>query len=204
MSPEITNPLAVQYLKQLRAGGRALPRNSRDDLVQQIEDHLRDAIPEGASDTDARAALDRLGTPRTIVAAEAERLGVRLPAAGGLEWSVVFLLPLGGVIIPVLGWVLAVFLLWISKVWTVRDKLIGTLLVPGGLASVAAVALLASTTTSCSGTGSPGHTIVSRCTSTTPAVPDAISVPLLAFLVIASIATPLFLAVRARASRAYV
>ena len=32
--------------------------------------------------------------------------------------------------IPFLGWVVGVVLLWISRLWTTRDKLIGTL---GGL-----------------------------------------------------------------------
>jgi hypothetical protein len=44
------------------------------------------------------------------------------------EWATVALLPL--------VWVIGVVLLWRSPAWTVRDKLIGTLIVPGGLAFV--------------------------------------------------------------------
>ena len=46
----------------------------------------------------------------------------------GREWATVVLLPL--------VWVVGVVLLWRSPAWTPRDKLIGTLLVPGGLAYV--------------------------------------------------------------------
>ena len=46
----------------------------------------------------------------------------------GREWTTVALLPL--------VWVVGVVLLWRSRAWTLRDKLIGTLVVPGGLAFV--------------------------------------------------------------------
>jgi hypothetical protein len=51
---------------------------------------------------------------------------------GGKEWVTVVLLP------PV--WVVGVVLLWHSRAWTLRDKLVGTLVVPGGLAYVIYVA----------------------------------------------------------------
>jgi hypothetical protein len=34
----------------------------------------------------------------------------------------------------VVGWVIGVVLLWLSPTWTAREKLIGTFVVPGGLA----------------------------------------------------------------------
>ena len=52
---------------------------------------------------------------------------------GGREWTTVALLPL--------VWVVGVVLLWRSRAWTLRDKLIGTLVVPGGLAYVIYVAV---------------------------------------------------------------
>jgi formate hydrogenlyase subunit 3/multisubunit Na+/H+ antiporter MnhD subunit len=51
----------------------------------------------------------------------------------GREWATVALLPL--------VWVVGVVLLWRSRAWTPRDKLIGTLVVPGGLAYVIYVAV---------------------------------------------------------------
>jgi hypothetical protein len=51
----------------------------------------------------------------------------------GREWATVVLLPL--------VWVVGVVLLWRSRAWTPRDKLIGTLVIPGGLAYVMYVAV---------------------------------------------------------------
>lgn len=125
----------------------------------------------------------------------------RSAAAGWLEWIVVFLLPLGGFVVPVLGWLVGAGLLWCSRVWTTREKLIGTLVVPGGLGSLPLVALLASTQGACSGGGFSGH-IVSHCTSTSPDLPNVLSIPLLALFAAGAIATPVFLARRAKTRRA--
>ena len=59
--------------------------------------------------------------------------GVRARAAAdGTEWATITLLLIGALFAGV-GWLIGVFLLWRSRVWTVGDKLIGTLLWPGGL-----------------------------------------------------------------------
>jgi hypothetical protein len=50
----------------------------------------------------------------------------------------VLLLLLGGFLIG-LGWLAGVALLWASPRWDTRDKLLGTLIWPGGLAAVLAV-----------------------------------------------------------------
>ena len=52
------------------------------------------------------------------------------------------LLPIGGVVIPVLGWVVGAILLIASGVWTSREKAIGMLLFPGGLLPAVLLALL--------------------------------------------------------------
>ena len=51
---------------------------------------------------------------------------------GWLETVAIVLLLVGGFFYAV-GWLAGVALLWLSRVWTRRDKLIGTLVVPGGL-----------------------------------------------------------------------
>lgn len=127
-------------------------------------------------------------------------LAPRRPAAGKLEWMTVFVLPLGGIVIPVLGWLVGVALLWASKVWTFREKVLGTLLVPGGLAAIPIIALVAaSSETSCG--GGTGHA-ASVCTSTAPPLPNLVSIPLLAILTIAALAIPVFLGRRARLGHA--
>jgi hypothetical protein len=55
----------------------------------------------------------------------------RAPADGS-EWSIIVLLAIGAFFVGI-GWVVGVVLLWRSRVWSVTDKLIGTLLWPGGL-----------------------------------------------------------------------
>lgn len=49
------------------------------------------------------------------------------------EVAALWLLLIGGIILPVVGWIIGVVILWASEKWTRRDKLIGTFVVPGGL-----------------------------------------------------------------------
>jgi hypothetical protein len=103
------------------------------------------------------------------------------------------------VVIPIIGWVLGVMLLWASRFWTTREKVIGTLLVPGGLSAILYVAGLSLASSSCVSSGGAGQATVEHCTS--QGVPNVILIPLLIAFVIAGIATPIFLARRAAASR---
>lgn len=199
MSTTTPDPLIESYVKQLRAKARTLPRAHRDELMQQIEEHLREALPPGTSEADARNALEQLGEPEAIIAEEFDRLGIQRATAGKLEWAVVFLLPFGAFLLPVAGWVLGLILLWASRVWSTREKLIGTFLVPGGLSAVLYLALIGSGST-CSESGGSGRPTIEHCTS--PAIPNWIGIPLLTAFVIAGIVTPIFLARRALASRA--
>ncbi len=47
------------------------------------------------------------------------------------------------------GWIAGVILLWSSRAWNTRDKVIGTLIVPGGLASALIVGILTGTKRKC-------------------------------------------------------
>jgi uncharacterized membrane protein len=126
------HPLAEDYLERLRNAARSLPRGRRDDLVADIESHLAESAPAGAPEADVRTALDRLGDPDQIVAAERDDDEPQ-QRRGRLEWTAIILLLVGGVVIPFIGWIVGALLLWVSKAWTLRDKLIGTLVLPGGL-----------------------------------------------------------------------
>jgi uncharacterized membrane protein len=143
------NPLVRAYLDELRDAARDLPRARRTELVQEIEEYLVEALPPDAGEAEVRTALDRLGAPEQIVAEERGRAGVSVVQAGWGEWVAVVLLAIGGVVIPVLGWVIGAVLLWASRIWTVRDKLIGTLVVPGGLIGAALMLLTAVTVKTC-------------------------------------------------------
>ncbi len=55
------------------------------------------------------------------------------PRVGALEICAVIFLLIGGLIVPFIGWVVGVILLWVSPRWRRADKWLGTLVWPGGL-----------------------------------------------------------------------
>ena len=135
MNDSSLHPLARDYLKQLNKAAANLPRTRRKELVGEIESHLSEALPAGASEAKALNVLERLGEPAEIVA---EAGTGQAPVGAGLnEWLAILFLLIGGLVIPVVGWFVGVVLLWSSRIWTLRDKLIGTLVLPGGLGTVA-------------------------------------------------------------------
>jgi hypothetical protein len=70
--------------------------------------------------------------------------------AGWKEVGALIMLPIGGVLLPVLGWFIGIVLLWISDAWSTRDKLVGTLLFPGGLLLPLALGVMAEGSSGCS------------------------------------------------------
>jgi uncharacterized membrane protein len=114
---------------------RDLPRGRQRELLGEIRDHIDSAQKRGAGDdeTYVRNILERLGEPAEIAEEARHRLGVRRAKPGAPEVGALILLPIGGVVVPVVGWIVGVILLWSSHLWTTRDKLAGTLLFPGGL-----------------------------------------------------------------------
>jgi uncharacterized membrane protein len=134
MTTRTLHPLADAYLDQLEHAADHLPRARRKELVADIETHLLEALRPNASEAEVRNVLDRLGDPDEIAQADQPRPTPASTATDGTEWATITLLLIGGFFAGI-GWLLGVFLLWRSRVWTVRDKLIGTLLWPGGLAA---------------------------------------------------------------------
>ena len=51
------------------------------------------------------------------------------------EWAAIILLLFGGFVFGV-GWLAGLILLWSSRNWNVKEKWLGTLVVPGGWATV--------------------------------------------------------------------
>ena len=152
MNDSSLHPLARDYLKRLNKAAANLPRARRKELIGEIESHLSEALPAGASEAEALNVLERLGEPAEIVA---EAGAGQAPARVGLnEWLAISLLLAGGFLF-VVGWFVGVVLLWSSRIWTLRDKLIGTLVLPGGLATSGFVLTFAAASTG-SGSSSPG------------------------------------------------
>lgn len=118
------------YLARLRVAAADLPSSVRDELIEDMRAHIAEARTREPAETDAAVMniLDRLGEPATVVADARERLGIRPYRPGFLEIAAVILVPF--------FWPIGVILLWISPAWKARDKIIGTLLPPGGYLGV--------------------------------------------------------------------
>jgi uncharacterized membrane protein len=127
--------IVTDYLDRLDAELAGVPRAGRREVLDEIEAHIEEGRAELPADDEAgvRNLLERLGDPGEIAAEARERVGVRRPRATWREIGALILLPFGSLVLPFVGWFVGVFLLWLSDAWTSRDKLIGTLLVPGGV-----------------------------------------------------------------------
>lgn len=159
------NRLVDEYLRRLDRALHDLPRDRRGEIVQEIKEHIEQALSELGSPNEAevRGVIDRIGEPEDIAAEAQASLGLRPPRAGALEVAGLILLAVGGLIalvgwvvgvvllgvspswtwliVPLIGWVVGVVLLLVSPSWTWREKLVGTLLIPGGLFTPLAVGL---------------------------------------------------------------
>ncbi len=184
------DPVA-EYLARLDEAAGVLPAAQRRELRAELQEHLREA----AAEDELRDALERLGDPAEIVAEQLR--GVPAPgppSVGRQQWGAIVLLLAGGFLAGV-GWIVGVALLWSSRAWSVREKLVGTLIVPGGLAG--AFVLLAS------GFGgetctSGGLHAVERCTGATTVPERVAAILLFVTLLVAPVVTAIFLALRAR------
>jgi hypothetical protein len=196
MTTDTLHPLAADYLERLRRAGRDLPAGRRRELLAEIEGHLTEAIEPGASDAQALTVLDRLGEPEAIIAAEMPPSDQTPQRRGAAEWAAIILLPFGGFIFGV-GWLAGLVLLWSSRAWNTRDKWIGTLVIPGGLATavVSLIVLIHPNQKFCS--GFPGR--VPHCTNAPgpSAAADLLGITLFVVLVLAPIASAIYLARRA-------
>jgi HAAS len=122
--------LVDRYLTDLEAELAGLPANRRREILDEVGEHIvaARAALDAESEAAIRNVLERLGDPADIAAEARDRFGVPAEPAKPTPWLEVIALVL--LVIPFLGWVLGVVLVWLSRLWTTRDKLIGTL---GGL-----------------------------------------------------------------------
>jgi hypothetical protein len=135
MTTEV-DALILRYLQDLEAELHDLPANRRQELLDEVGEHIAAARAGLDPETEAgvRTMLERLGDPADIAAEARERFGVQPPPPRpATPWLEVIALVL--LVIPFVGWVVGVVLVWLSRLWTTRDKLIGTI---GGLSWVVA------------------------------------------------------------------
>jgi uncharacterized membrane protein len=140
--------LVDRYLADLEAELRDLPATRRQEIVDEVGEHIAAARATLDAETEAaiRTVLERLGYPADIAAEARDRFGVPAqPPDHATPWLEAVALVL--LVIPFLS-VVGVVLVWLSRLWTTRDKLIGTL---GGIGWV--VAPLGTIGISAGGTG---------------------------------------------------
>lgn len=198
--------LVERYLKHLEVELDDLPRDRRREIVDEIAGHIAEARAglEHESEADVRNILEGLGDPADIAADARERFEVQ-PATSGaqykpgwMEVGALVLLLIGGLIVPLVGWMVGVVLLWVSNAWNVRDKIIGTLFVPGGLGFAIFLYLASSSLTvgrSCQIDAETGREF--NCTETASST-DVLAIVLLVALLVVPIITTAYLTYRLR------
>lgn len=215
MTSSTVNPLIDQYLTRLTDAARVLPADRRDELLAEIREHIAASGVAGADADEAgvRTMLDRLGEPADIVGAALDDGSPAQPAYEGanratkrglgLEIGAIVLLT-GGSLIPVIGWLAGVVLLWSSGVWRRSEKLLGTLIVPGGPGL--ALWLGGMATGSCLRTVSPGvgggPAASSQAVCTGTALPSWLGIPILLVVLVAPVVVAIVLLGRARSRTA--
>jgi len=127
-----TAPQVVRsYLSQLEKALADVPVDVRDEIMAGIREEL-DRLDAAA----AAVRIETLGDPEFIAAeARSEAAGSSLVEpvdTTELEprWIPVLaalLVAFGGVIVPVVGWLVGIAMVWMSKTWRARDKWIATL-----------------------------------------------------------------------------
>jgi HAAS domain-containing protein len=130
-----TDPRVVSYLDALNRALYGLPDSVHAEVYGEIRQHIDDELAQRPGDSTAiPEVLDRLGDPQEI-AREAGAYPAPMPPpqrpSRVHEIFAVILLAIGGFVAG-FGWIVGVVLLWTSNRFTRADKVIGTLLVPGG------------------------------------------------------------------------
>ena len=142
--------LVARYLRRLKRASRRLPRPVRRELMAEITGHIAEAraasgAPAGDDSAALRTVLEQLGDPRDIARAAAadaradrpgwrEITAVALLLGGGLLGLAVGAIFSAGALTGIIFWLAGVVLLWSSPRWRLTDKILGSLVWPGGLA----------------------------------------------------------------------
>ncbi|PZS04822.1 MAG: hypothetical protein DLM56_05015 [Pseudonocardiales bacterium] len=164
-----------RYLRDLERAARPLPAEHARELVDDVAEHLAAARAADDSEAAVRTAIGRLGSPESIVAAAFAEAGI-VPVPARIGWGEALAL-VGisiGFLLFVVGWILGLAFLWSSQAWTTRQKLVGTLVPPGGLGGFALILVR----------------------PTLYSLPPAAGTPLAIGWLVAAVASPIWLATR--------
>ena len=127
MTATHSDQIVEGYLARLEAALRGIPASRRQEILEEVRSHIAEARAGLATESDADLLniLDRLGDPVEVAGSAA-----RSPDAQPARFA--GLLEIGALVLTPLLWPAGVILLWASPAWTTREKLIGTLVPPGG------------------------------------------------------------------------
>lgn len=112
---------------------RVQPRDPRSTAIRDVRGRDSPAVVNPLSASTGQTPADSLEDMRGVTPARIPPSRGRPP---GRVVLTIGLLLFGGLAVPVVGWVAGSVLLWTSAEWRRRDKIIGTLVVPGGLGSL--------------------------------------------------------------------
>lgn len=193
-----------EYLDRLEQSLSQLPPLRRREIMSDIEEHLEATLMElepDASEAEVLNALDRVGDPEDIANEARERFEIRSARPSWTDPLALVLLLVGG-FLWLVGWVAGVVLLWLSDVWSTRDKIIGTLLVPGGLALPVYLLLVGLYTvrTTCGFETRPDGTTLTVCQGGTGG-PSMLKVALFVLSLVGPIASSIYLGRKLRRAR---
>ena len=141
---EANQPQVVRsYLGQLEAALDGVPAQARRAILYGAAEELA-GLDAGA----AAARIEQLGDPVFIAAEARAEAGVGSDATassatenvlrrGDARWYIVLsslLVAIGGVAVPLIGWVFGLAMVWVSKSWQLWEKWVATLTPPLAIA----------------------------------------------------------------------
>ena len=124
--------IVEEYLDNLRDALRSVNPSRAKEFVAEIKQHIADAranlVP--GDEVAIRNLLERIGSPIALANELEETETPR--TVGGMDRATPWLIAFGGFAFG-FGWFVGLYGLWTSKTWHIWDKLLGTIIWPGGL-----------------------------------------------------------------------
>jgi hypothetical protein len=135
MTASHAGQLVDEYLHRLERELTDLPPESRREILDEIRRHIAEERGGLASESDSAVMnlLERLGDPADIASEARGGEKSRTSVATARRFGTLEVLAL---VLLVAAWPAGAILLWVSKTWTTREKLLGTLIPPGGYPGV--------------------------------------------------------------------
>jgi hypothetical protein len=127
-----SDQIVEEYLDELRMALRSVNPTSGGEFVAEIEQHIAEgrATLDPSDEVGLRNLLERIGSPSALAAALQEM--EPQPTVSGMDRATPWLILFGGFVFG-FGWLVGLYGLWTSRTWRIWDKLLGTLVWPGGL-----------------------------------------------------------------------